>query len=188
MSYFSAAMTNNKNKADLKFFALLILLLPLLSMGCTKHYAANITQVTKPSAAPIVTESVSDTVAIGGTLGDTLTGIWKLDKIEIPGMLDNMTSFTSQNVKDDMNQRLNKYQEGLKGLTVTFDHGGSYQSVYSGQSDVGTWKVNDQREIITVSKVTSGVSNFEILSVSRRTLLVKYNPGDGVLLLTLLKK
>lgn len=144
-------------------------------MACSKHVLPATTAiVAAPTAAKIPIEV-------------NLPGVWKLNKIEIPQMAEKMATFGNAEDKDKMNKTLNQYEDGLKGLTVTFNKDHSYTSVYNGQSDFGTWKLNEKNEVYAISKITDNTTIFEISNLTANTLQVKYTPADVTLLLTLIK-
>jgi hypothetical protein len=156
------------------FFVLPIALLILSAgTGCTKHHADNITQSAQSK---------------GKSLEDSLTGVWKLDRIEIPAAIGNVAAFGSASEREKTDETLTKYQEALKGMVVTFNADKSFQSAYNGNSDVGMWKVSPQGEIETTSKVSDKSSIFQRVSITNSTLAVKYISTDGALLMTFLKK
>ena len=160
---------------DLNLFFVLSITLLILSAGtgCTRHHADNITQSAQSK---------------GKSLEDSLTGVWKLDRIEVPTAIGNVAAFGSAAERQKTDETLAKYQEALKGMVVTFNSDKSFQSVYNGNSDVGTWKVSPQGEIETISKLSDKSSTFQRVSVTNSTLVVKYISSDGVLLMTFLKK
>jgi hypothetical protein len=149
----------------------LVFLILSAAAGCTKHHADNITGQSK-----------------GKSLEDSLAGVWKLDRIEIPAAIGNVAAFGSASERQKTDETLAKYQEALKGMIVTFNSDKTFQSAYNGNSDVGTWKASPQGEIETLSKLTNKPSIFERVSVSNSTLAVKYISADGALLMTFLKK
>jgi hypothetical protein len=146
----------------------------LFTIGCSRHAAPTATKSSKPEAP-------------SGNMTGLLTGVWRLDKIEAPDMMDKMSSFGSQAERDAMLQGISKYQDAMKGLKVTFSKDSTYESAYNGQSDIGTWRVKRQ-EIETVSKLSGTVNVFQIVSANNTTLIVKYNPGDAMLLMTFIKQ
>jgi len=155
------------------FFALPIILLMLSAgTGCTKHHADNITQGRSK----------------GKSLEDSLAGVWKLDRIEIPSAVGNVAAFGSAAERQKTDETLAKYQETLKGMTVTFNSDKTFQSVYSGISDLGTWTVSPQGDITATSKLTNRASTFQRVSVTNSELSVKFISADGTLLMTFLKK
>lgn len=159
---------------DLSLFLALPIALLILSAGagCTKHHADNITQGQSK----------------GKSLEDSLTGVWKLDRIEIPTAIGNIAAFGSAAERQKTDETLAKYQEALKGMTVTFNSDKTFQSAYNGNSEIGIWKVSPQGEIQTTSKLSDKSSTFQRVSVTNSTLAVKYISADGALLMTFLKK
>jgi hypothetical protein len=163
-----------KISPDLRSLFVLPIVLLVLSAGagCTKHHADNITKGQSK----------------GKSLEDSLAGVWKLDRIEIPAAIGNVAAFGSATEREKTDETLAKYQEALKGMVVTFNNDKTFQSVYNGNSDVGTWKVSPQGEIETTSKLTDKPSIFQRVSVTNSTLAVKYISTDGALLMTFMKK
>jgi hypothetical protein len=145
----------------------------LVSAGCSKHMSPNAAHAGKETAK---------------TLTDSLTGVWHLDKADIPGMADKMSAFGSQSEKDDMAGKLTQYQTALKGMTVTFNSDSTYQTSYSGQGDVGTWSVDKYRMINTVSKINNNPSSYQVESISGTSLTVEFKMTDLTLLMTFMKK
>ena len=174
IQYFSIAMTK-KNKPDLRLFVALLSICLILfeGTGCTRHHADNITQNGRSK---------------GASLRDSLVAVWKLDKIEVPDAIGNVAAFGSETEREKTDQTLAKYQQALKGMMVTFNKDNSYQSVYNGSNDVGTWKINQQGDIETLSKISNSSSTFRIVSVTGSSLAVKYITTDGALLMTFQKK
>lgn len=175
----------NKNKLNIgSVFSILIVLAVLLSgTGCTKHAA--------PTAAKAETPAKTTTAlapAAVGKLEDSLVAVWKLDKIEMPGAIDKATTFGSQAERDALDQKLTKYQEILKGLTVTFSADKKFQSIYGGQKDAGTWTVNRLGEVETVGLGSGILSTYQIVSIYATKLVVNYSAGDMQLLMTFYKK
>lgn len=177
----------NNNKPDIRStFSFLMLLLPLIfSMaGCTKHIAPTAAKVEKQSTSAVAMETPT---AIG-KLEDSLIAVWALNRIETTDMLDKSASFGSQSERDKINQKITKYQEQLKGLTVTFSADKKFHSSYNSQTDVGTWRLTKQKDIETMSNTTNSITSFQFVSLTDNTLVVKYNPGDVLLLMTFIKK
>ena len=177
---------NNNKPAIRHIFSFLMFLLPLIfSMaGCAKHAAPTAAKVEKETSSTVARE----TPAAISKLEDSLTAAWRLDRIEMPDMLDKATSFGSQAERDNMNQKISKYQEQMKGLTVTFTADKKFTSSYNNQSDVGTWRLTKQNDIETMSNTTNSITAFQFISLTGNTLVVKYNPGDALLLMTFIKK
>jgi hypothetical protein len=167
-------MTRKINMNNAPFAALIIVSL-MAGMGCTKHYANNITQV-KPTASASSTTS----------LAEMLHGTWKLDRIDVPAESTNASG--SQAEKDAQGLRITKYQNVLRGLNVIFKDDGTYQMIINGQSDIGTWKVKEPNNIEGLSKTTKMSVEFQNATVAGDTLTVKYDPGDGPMLIILLKQ
>lgn len=160
-------------------FIIIAILFLGFSESCAKHNA--------PTAA----KTGNNTPASGQTITtpDALVGVWKLDKIEIPNMAEKMAAFGDQASKDALTKLLALYQSSLQGLTVTFNKDGSYQSQYTGQSDIGTWTLKDQKEIRAVSKVTNNVLAYELISQDATSIKVQFSTSDGnSLWMTFLKK
>ena len=160
------------------FPAVIILVIALFSAGCSKHMSAS---ASKP-------ENKISNAAHQPSSSDSLVTTWKLDKIEIPDMAAKMAAFGNQADKDVLTQTLDAYRTNLKGLTVTFNKDNTYQSMYSGQSDIGTWSVNAKNEIITISKVTNNTQTYLIVAMAAGSLNVQLNVNGTNLLLYFLKK
>lgn len=148
--------------------------------ACSKHQVPTVTKVTPASTSATL---VADTLK-AATLADSLIGIWKIRKTEIDNAMDKMTTYGSQTERDEMLKKQAQYQEAFLGLTTTFKADNSFQSVFSGQSDVGTWRVTRQREIETISRVTDNASVFKIRSITNTNLTVNYDAAGVLLVLT----
>ena len=164
-----------KNKPGLRLFFVLPIALLILAagMGCTRYHADNITQSAQPK---------------GKSLEDSLTAVWKLDRIEVPDAVGNVAAFGSQTERQKTDETLAKYQETLKGMTVTFNADKTFQSAYNGNSDVGTWKASPQGQIETLSKLSDKLSVFQRVTLTNSALTVKFISADGALLMTFFKK
>lgn len=160
---------------------ILAIILVAFSTGCTKHNT--------PTAVKVENNEKAPAAGLATTTEEALVGSWKLDKIEIPNVAEKMSAFGNQANKDAMNKNLALYQTSLQGLAVTFNKDGTYQSQYSGQSDVGTWTLSAKKEIRTTSKVTNNVLVYELVAQDATSIKVQLNTNDGnILWMTFLKK
>jgi hypothetical protein len=164
-----------------RIFCIVSVLILLVGISaCSKHQVPTVAKV-EPIA--IVAAPKVDSVR-APSLTDSLIGKWKIRKTEIDNAMDKMTTFGSQTERDELLKKQTQYQEAFLGLTTNFKSDSTFQSVFSGQSDIVTWRVTRQREIETVSKVTDNASIFKIRSISERTLVVNYDASGVLLVLT----
>ena len=169
---------NNRDMIRYVFITCLVIVTIVFSTGCSRHLSAINNGV----------KSNNNEGKKASSSGYSLIGTWHLDKVEAPDLVGKLASFGSQQDVDHISKTLAQSQNSLKGLTVTFNEDGTYQSVYSGQSDVGKWSVNETKEIRAVSKVTSNVELYQIISQTDTSIQAQITQEDVNLLLTFTKK
>lgn len=169
---------------------LCIALISVWALGisaCTRHLApvANGQHTAPPSiaATPIQPDTLKSV-----NLTDSLIGTWKIKTTEIEKSLEKMTTYGSQTERDEMIKKQQKYQAAFLGLTTTFKKDMTFESVFNGQSDIGTWRVNRMGEIETVGRASGNTSNFQIHSLIGNVLVVKYEVEGSTMLLTFVKQ
>jgi hypothetical protein len=115
------------------------------------------------------------------SIQDTLTGTWQVTNSEIP-------SFGTTELRNEFVTKMAPFQTMIKSVPVTLNKNGTYSVSLNGQTDTGTWQVNGQRSLEIVSKASGSTVTFQIVSLSSTTMVVKYTPGDGEILVTFTKQ
>ena len=111
-----------------------------------------------------------------------------MNKIEAPDLAAKVAMYGSQADIAQGTKTLELYQNALKGLTVTFAKDSTYQSVYNGQSDLGTWSANGAKEIHTVSKVSRNVQIYQIVSLTDSSVQAQIDESGLTVLMTFTRK
>lgn len=168
----------NRNGMGHMIVTFFVMGIVVFSSGCSRHLS--------PTANTTKQESNENKKATSA--GNSLVGIWQLDKVEAPDLMGKLATYGSQPDVDRITKTLEQFKTSLKGLTVTFNEDGSYQSTYNGQSDVGKWSINETKEIRAVSKVTSNVELYQIVSQTDTSIQAQINEENVNLLLTFIRK
>jgi hypothetical protein len=173
---FDRGMKKNYSELMAYFFVLSVVFVVSVHLGgCSRHLA--------PAVA-----KANDTPKARSGLRDTLIGTWTVLQIEAPDMSEKMREYGDQSNRESMTISLARYKDALIGLEITFSEDSSYTVVTHQQGDIGKWMINKDGEVEAVSKTTERVMVYQILSSDGRNLTVKFNPGEMVLTMTLVKK
>ena len=119
------------------------------------------------------------------TLRDSMIGTWVLSGAEA---INPSAKHSGQAGKKEIADRISKFQEIFKDFQASFAKDGTYQSQVGHLSDVGTWTINQNREMKTTSKSEGVLSTYKIDKVDAQNLRLKYDAGDDVIFLLNFKR
>jgi|GEM_PF-3671938 len=128
---------------------------------------------------------IAATITAGST-EDSLVGTWDMTNLDMPDVRTQIAAASSQTEKDLLLSKIVQYQNQTSGMSITMGRDYSYTAARNGKSKSGTWKVNANREIIThiTSRETPKDDVVSIMKVDSHTLIVKYNNGTDVFIVT----
>ena len=171
----------NKNVYQIRLGLIncLVISVIVFTTGCSKHLSAT---AGKAKGSNEANKKMSSTAQY------SIIGTWILNKIEAPDLAAKVAMYGSQADIAQGTKTLELYQNALKGLTVTFAKDSTYQSVYNGQSDLGTWSANGAKEIHTVSKVSGNVQIYQIVSLTDSSVQAQIDESGLTVLMTFTRK